>query len=260
MARGSGVRDARLRTVVVASALTGVLLGAVAFAVDPLPVRAAPGSGTSLAVPRTTATPSASRNPASSPSPRPSPVATRSPSRLPTPAGPPFTSRALLQTSELLTYGWATASELSLQDGVVRPSLLRCVRPGRLPQQHLAAYAATYQGLHTQATEQVLRYESSADADAAFGRLVDQVGGCGSADADLRVGLGTRHEPEQEGISRTVWWNVRGAATHDPMRGVLALVRVDDRLAVLYLHATVTDPATTTDVLPLMRQAGLRLV
>ena len=44
------------------------------------------------------------------------------------------------------------------------------------------------------------------------------------------------------------------------MRGVLVVVRVDDRLVALYLHATTTDPAKTTDIVPLMRQAGLRLV
>ena len=107
---------------------------------------------------------------------------------------------------------------------------------------------------------QVVRFADAAEASAALKQLVGQVGGCDDAASQRRAAVGTRHEPDLEGISETVWWNVRGARAQDPMRGVLALVRVDDRLVVLYLHATTTDPAKTTQVLPLMRQAGLRLV
>lgn len=175
-------------------------------------------------------------------------------------SGSPFTERALLQTNEFLQYGWAKASELSLQEGVVTKPLLPCLQVGSLPQEPAAAYAATYQGLHTQAAEQVVRFASEADARAALDRLVTQVAGCAGAPAERRVQVGKRHDPDLDRISETTWWNVRGSAPHDAMRGVLVLARVDDRLVALYLHATTTDPAKTTDILPLMRQAGLRLV
>ncbi len=273
MAGGADVRRRSVRAAVAGAAVAGVLLGAAAFALQPLPVRSALGASTTVPASSSTtsstapgptsttaertASPAVART-ASPPPDVPSPRAT--PSRRATPAGPAFTSRALLQTSELLEHGWAKASELSLQEGFAEASLLRCVRPDRLTQEPVAAYAATYQGLRTQATEQVVRYANVADARDAIDRLTDQVRACGSAAAGLRARVGDRHEPDLEGISSTVWWNVRGAADGDPMRGVVTLVRVDDRLVVLYLHSTGTDPAVTTDILPLMRQAGLRLV
>ena len=91
-------------------------------------------------------------------------------------------------------------------------------------------------------------------------RFADEVGRCGSVAQARRVDVGARHAPDLEGVSEAVWWNVRGTSPSDPLRGVLAVARVDDRVTVLYLHATVTDPAKTTDVVPLLRQAGLRLV
>lgn len=265
MAGGAGVRRRPARTAVAGAAAAGVLLGVAAFAIQPLPVRSALGASTTASAPTGSTRTTAARSPSpasartAGPTPdAPSPRAT--PSRRTTSAGPAFTSRALLQTSELLAHGWAKASELSLQEGFVNPSLLRCVRPDRLTQTPVAAYAATYQSLRTQATEQVVRYVSVADASAALDRLTDQVRASGSASAGLRARVGDRHEPDLEGISSTVWWNLRGAAEGDPMRGVVSLVRVGDRLVVLYLHSTGTDPAVTTDILPLMRQAGLRLV
>lgn len=252
-----------MRGLLAVAAVAGLLLGAAAFAADPLPIgpRAGaradvPVAGDSTPTDQARASDPASATPVrATSSARPSPTRVRPPT-----SGSPFTERALLQTSEFLQYGWARASELSLQEGVVTKPLLPCVRVGSLPQEPVAAYAATYQGLHTQAAEQVVRFATEADARAALDRLVKQVAGCGGATAERRVLVGTRHDPDLERISDTTWWNVRGAAPHDAMRGVLVLVRVDDRLVALYLHATTTDPAKTTDILPLMRQAGLRLV
>ena len=260
----AAVRGRRsVRGLIAVAAVAGVLLGAAAFAVDPLPLgpRAGARADVPVAGDSTPAHPAPPSEPASATpvrataSARPSPTPAR-----PTTGGSPFTERALLQTSEFLQHGWAKAAELSLQKGVVTKPLLPCVRVGSLPQEPVAAYAATYQGLHTQAAEQVVRFASTADARAARDRLVEQVAGCGGATAERRVQVGERHDPDLERISETTWWNVRGAAPDDRMRGVLVLVRVDDRLVALYLHATTTDPAKTTDILPLMRQAGLRLV
>ena len=277
MAGGVRVRR-RTGSLLAVAAVLGVLVGAGAFAVAPLPIRPQAGAvvvtaSTSGPAPATSTTPAAPASTATAaratPTPRPSSprpssssslrAASPSPSRTPV-AGPPFTERALLQTSELLQHGWAKAAELSLQPGVAMTPLLRCVRLDRLPEQPVAAYAATYQGLHTEAAEQVVRFAGTADATSAVNRLVAQVDACDEAPSSRRATVGTRHEPDLEGITDVVWWNVRGAGADDPMRGVLALVRVDDRLVALYLHATTTDPAKTTDVLPLMRQAGLRLV
>ena len=172
--------------------------------------------------------------------------------------GPPFTELALLQTSEFLEYGWGKAAELSLVKGVPRPPLLRCVDVADLPQRPVAAYAATYQGLHTLAGEQVLRYADPADAAGALDRLVAQVRGCETQPPARRVVVGERHDPRLVRISQAVWWNVRGGEG-DGTRGVLGLLRLDDRVVALELESKTTDPAVTTDIDPLLRQAGLRL-
>ncbi|GAA3549909.1 hypothetical protein GCM10022197_00900 [Microlunatus spumicola] len=277
----AGVVRGRRRTAgpLAAAAVLGVLLGSAAFAVAPLPLHGpgpsagadgpAPSSPSSPSAPgspsvsrspsagATSATPSPVRaTPTEHPSPSPSPRST--PRR--TPSGPAFTERALLQTSELLEHGWGKAAELSLERGVATKPLLPCVRPDRLPTPPIAAYVATYQGLHTEAAEQVLRLADRDEAEAAVDGFTDEVGRCGTVTSARRVTVGTRHEPDLEGVSEAVWWNVRGTSASDPLRGVLAIARVDDRVTVLYLHATATDPAKTTDVVPLLRQAGLRLV
>ena len=257
-----GVRDRRRAAVpLAAAAVLGVLLGSAAFAVAPLPVHGAGPSvrAEALSTPSPTRTPPTQRPSPSTPSsPASSPASSRTPSR--TPAGPAFTERALLQTSEFLEHGWAKAAELSLEPGAATKPLLPCVRPDQLPSEPVAAWVATYQGLHTEAAEQVVRLADRGRAEAVVDRFVDEVGRCGSASTTRRVTVGSRHAPHLEGVSEAVWWNVRGASAADPMRGVLAIARVDDRVTVLYLHATVTDPASTTDVVPLLRQAGLRLV
>jgi hypothetical protein len=237
---------------VVAAVVAGVLLGSALYLVRPLHLTASGASPSSPAGGPTPApkTPSPTRSSAP-------PSATESPR---VPSGPAFTKRALLQRSEFLQYKWGKADQLSLTTGVNKKAILRCLRPQRVTIESVAAYAATYHGRTTLAGEQVIRYYSVAEAEGVFDQLAGQVDQCADRDSTRRATVGKRHDPDLGGISQTRWWNLSGAKKGDPMRGVLVIMRVDDRLMALCLTSDSTDPEETTDIIPLMRQGGLRLV
>jgi hypothetical protein len=233
---------------VVTAVVLGVLLGSVLYLVRPLHLTASGVSPTG-----SIGSTLASKTPARSVGPT---VANKTP----VPNGPAFTKRALLQPGEFIQYKWAKADELSLTTGVSAQPILRCLRPDRITTRPVAAYAATHHGLTTLAGEQVIRYYSVAEAENVFDQLAGQVDDCADRDSTRRAKVGKRHDPDLAGISQTRWWNITGSAEGDPMRGVLVIMRVDDRLMALCLTANSTDPAKTTNIIPLMRQGGLRMV
>lgn len=249
---------------VAAAAVVGVLLGGVLYVVHPLHLASSSASlPTPVGSPAPLTTPSTPPSASASTGAPRRPASSRSPSASPSrrvPSGPPFTPRALLQSSEFLQYKWAKADELSLTTGVSAAPILRCLRPDQVRTRPVAAYAATHHGLNTLAGEQVIRYYTVADAKGVFDRLAREVDRCPGLAASRRASVGRRHDPDFDGISQTRWWNLGGVGKQDPMRGVLVIMRVDDRLMALCLTSSATDPAVTTDILPLMRQGGLRLV
>lgn len=237
---------------VAAAVVLGVLLGSMLYVVRPLHLTASGASS-----PRA----SSSTKPADPPKPRESPKPAAKTTTSPrVPSGPEFTERALLQSNEFIQAKWVKADELSLTTGVSDQPLLRCLRPDRLKTKPVAAYAATHHGLTTLAGEQVIRYYSVADAERVFAQLAKEVSQCADQGSARRAKVGKRHDPDLAGISDTRWWNLRGASKDDSMRGVLVIMRVHDRLMALCLTANSTDPAETTDIIPLMRQGGSRLI
>lgn len=248
---------------VVTAAVLGVLLGGVLYVVRPLQLTASgvrPAESAGPPVARKTPAESAGSTVASK-TPAESPGSTVAQTPTPSvPNGPVFTQRALLQSNEFMHYKWGKADRLSLTTGISAQPILRCVRPDRITIKPVAAYAATHHGLSTLAGEQVIRYHSVAEAENVFDQLAEDVGQCAEADPARQASVGQQHDPELVGISRTRWWNVRGLAKDDPMRGVLVIMRVDDRLMALCLTSNSTDPAVSTDIIPLMRQGGLRMV
>lgn len=250
---------------VVTAVVLGVLLGGLLYLVRPLHLTAsgasAPKPAGSSALPAKTfptKTLPAKTLPAKTPTARAPTTQTTSPPRVP--RGPAFTERALLQSTEFVQYGWGKADELALTTGVSAQPILRCLRPDRVTTKPVAAYAATHHGLTTLAGEQVIRYYSVSEAEHVFDQLVEQVSHCAGQGPTRRAAVGKRHDPDLAGISKTRWWNLRGSTKSDPMRGVLVIMRVDDRLMALSLTANSTDPAKTTDIIPLMRQGGLRMI
>lgn len=249
--------------------ITGTLLGAVVAGVAggvllhasvPFPGTSAqltsPQTPTSSS-PATSASPSAPTD-STSPSKKPSP--TEDPS--PTKTGPAskFTRAALLPGTDFVERGWAKADVLSLSDGVGDPASTLCTSVPSDVAGLTAAYAATYRGLNTYGAEQVVRFRTVAEAEAAFADLTTRVERC---DTDpkraARATIGTRHEPELP-LSGAVWWNTAPKEDGVSAQGVIGLVRMGDRIAYLTLASEINDPSTTVKVESLLTQAGRRLV
>jgi hypothetical protein len=124
----------------------------------------------------------------------------------------------------------------------------------------VAGYAATYASDRTSAAEVVARFDSADQAGDAYSELRAAIAGCADASSSPnRVRITGSHHPGVSGIDDLRWWNTRpleeGAA-----RGVIGIVRVGDRIALLSLSSNLSDPAETTQIESLLTQAGRRLV
>lgn len=253
--------------------ITGTLLGAVVTGVvgGVLLHGTVPFPGTARQVvssdhsTRTSADPSAEPDPGRSPIPTPSASATRSPTTRsrPSPTGPApaFTRAALLADTDFLDHGWGRAEVLSVSDGVPDPAVTLCASIPGDAHGLRSAYASTYRGLQTDGAEQVVRFRTVIAAKDAFADLTEEVEACDTAPKRReRVTLGTRHEPELRSLTESLWWGTEPAEGGVSARGMVGLVRVDDRIACVTLTSTTSDPAETVEVESLLTQAGRRLV
>lgn len=235
-----------------------------------------PGSTATTSPSASGSTPAISRTPISPPptTPRPSPSGSASPSLAtpsspsttptagPTPAdGPPFTERALLLPGEFQDRGWVSAQVVDHADDVPVPAITPCTTIDRGADGLVAAYASTYASARTRAAEVVVRFDSVGRAKDTFTTLREAVTHCADSPpaSGRRVRVGEEHRAGPSGVSDLRWWTTRpltGGAT----RGVIGLVRAQDRLLLISLDSEISDPAQTTQIESLLTQAGRRLV
>lgn len=210
---------------------------------------------------RSAASPMAPRRSPSAPTARPS-APTSSPS-VPTSspaAQPAFTRLALLTPQEFLQRGWGAARLVDRFAQIPSPAITPCAAVQPDQEGVRAGYAATYASERTEAAEVVARFDTVSRAENTFRELRAAVAGCADASvAGDRVRVVAAHHPDPGGISELRWWNTQ-ALDGGPARGVVGVVRVDDRIAVLSLRSDVTDPADTTRIESLLVRAGRRLV
>lgn len=176
------------------------------------------------------------------------------------PDEPAFTRLALLTPEEFLQRGWGAARLVDRFDHIPAPAITPCVTvPPGTPGLR-AGYAATYASDRTEAAEVVARFDTAKQAADELGVLRATVAGCANASAAPdRLRTVAAHHPTPAGTSELRWWNTR-PMDGGPARGVVGLVQVDDRVALLNLRSDVSDPAKTTKIESLLIQAGRRLV
>ncbi|MGI8459729.1 MAG: hypothetical protein ACR2LI_16660 [Propionibacteriaceae bacterium] len=219
-----------------------------------------PGPPSALATPQPSGTTAPSQSPSTSPIPSPSVSSSPSPSPSASRAAPAFTARALLQPREFLERGWAVARQVDAYDTLPSAAITPCVTVDPDSDDLVAGYAATYASDRTTAAEVVARFTSTARAAHNFTGLRTAVAGCVDAPRSLhRLRITDSHRPTTSGVDEMIWWNTR-PLDDGPDRGVVGIVRVDDRIALITLSSGERDPAVTTQITSLLAQAGLRLV
>jgi hypothetical protein len=167
---------------------------------------------------------------------------------------------ALLQPGDFLERGWGSARQVDEFDRLPSSAITPCttVEPGQDGLR--SAFAATYASQRSGAAEVVARFDDTRRAEGAYDGMRAAVAGCAdSSTAPDRVRITDSHRPRHDGISEMRWWNTRPLQS-GPARGVIGLVRVDDRVALISLRSDVSDPAETTRIASLLAEAGRRLV
>lgn len=257
------MRHKIVAAVLVAAGLVGGGLGVVLHTAWPDPFdRAGTSAPGTAPVSRTTSpSPSAgSPSPRRSATPEPSPTSP-SPSPSPSPShGPAFTRLALLGPQNFLERGWGSARQIDEYDRLPPAAITPCttVRSGQDGLR--VGYAATYASERSGAVEIVARFEDEQHATSAYDGMRADVAGCAdSSTAADRVRITDSHQPRSAQITEMRWWNTR-PLQRGSARGVIGLVRVDDRVALISLRSDVTDPAETTQITSLLTEAGRRLV
>lgn len=249
--------------VLVAAALVGAGLGVVLHATWPDPF-----SRTSVTPQPSSPTQQATVAPGSSPSPSPSPRRSAKPAPTPTSASPSpapsqepaFTRLALLQPKNFLDRGWGTARQIDEFDQLPSTAITPCTTVPSSQPGLRAGFAATYASERSGAAEIVARFDQTQQAESAFDSLRAAVAGCAdSSTAPDRVRITDTHHPQSDAVSEVRWWNTRPLESGSA-RGVIGLVRVDDRVALISLRSDVSDPAETTEISSLLVEAGKRLV
>jgi hypothetical protein len=257
------MRRSLMAGVLAASALLGGGTGAVAHEQWPGPFQRSP-QGTRTSAPATTPTPAAQATSMPTPTPTSTPTSSTNAPRPSASAATPldepaFTTLSLLTPREFLERGWGAARLVDRFDQIPSPAITPCVTVPPGTEGLRTGYAATYASERTEAAEVVARFDTSADAADEFDAMRATVAGCADASAPTgRLRMVAAHHPTPTGTSELRWWNTR-PLDDGPARGVLGLVRVDDRVAVLTLRSDVSDPAKTTKIESLLVQAGRRL-
>jgi hypothetical protein len=175
-------------------------------------------------------------------------------------ASPAFTRLALLQPPELVGLGWQVARQVDAYASVPSAAITPCTTVPADADGLVAGFAATYASNRTTAAEVVARFGSTTQAAGAFADLRVAVAGC--VDAPARSGrrrITGFHDSDGGTVSELRWWNTR-PVDDAPDRGVIGIVRVDDRVALVSLNSAMSDPAVTTRVDGLLTLAGRRLV
>lgn len=206
-----------------------------------------PGTTTS-ATSTPTGTATATRSPAT-PTPKKSATKSKSTrSSSPTTSVPAFTQAALLSPDDFMTHGWGQTTQTAQGDGLPADDIVRCTGIDPAAAGRIAAYWATYQGTQTTAAEIVARYETTEAANFAAGYSFNNANQCD--------GVTKAHAIKADGITQGTWFSYQ----KDGVRSVIAAVLVEDRLLVFSMSSAQSDPAETTSVDQLLRQAGKRLV
>lgn len=250
----------------------GLFAGFAIFRIaGPLPFAAGqPSTPSPSAPPATSASPSPTPTASPSVTPSPTPKATKSakparttapPRKAPSPSvstPPPFTEAALLQPAQFSEHGWDNATQTRFWDGFADEQITACTEVTAADGPVESAYAATYAGNLTVGAETVVRFTSTAAAEKAVIGLLDRIDVCVPAGGES-TGLKSQPmtPPAAEGLDELYLWNTTGEPNTE---GVVGLARAGDRLALVSLTSDETDPAETTEVRPLMLQAGRRLV
>lgn len=222
----------------VVAALCGVLAGTLGFhRFDPGRDASAPPSDATTPTGSATLNASPSSSASASPtSPSPSPSEDED--------GPPFTIKALLQPADWTERGWGSAEITGSLDRLPGESVTGCADTSGWGELEPVAFWATYQGDQTEAGEVVARFADADEATKAAAQAVDGIYACGGVSGD--------HEPD--GVEGG-WWETET----ETGRAVLAVTRSGDRVMVLSMESATSDPAETTDVDSLVRQATARL-
>jgi len=250
--------------------VVGVVAGVALFTgVGPIPLPNRPAS--TSRVPSDPASESGTPSPRASssapPSASSSPSRSESGTRTATPSAatsatsePPFTARALLQPAEFLERGWGSATVSKTWTQIPPVQVTSCAAPADGDGAIVAAHAATYRGRSTTAAEVVARYDTEKAAQDAVQTLIDRIAECADpADGEPDLTVEPMQVPDPDGISEVYLWNTTGPAGTST-EGAIGVARAGDRIALLSMVSTTTDPVGTTKVGSLVLQAGRRLV
>lgn len=250
------MRSGRL-LVLVAAVVAGVLVGALLFSqLGPIPLppdllAAGPGN------------PNLSPSASAGTSPPSSSLFSPSASRTPTPrqsSAPPFTKLALLQPADFLARGWGAALVDGTWDDFPPDQITSCTEIEAKDAHRVAAYAAVYRKKSTTGTEIVVRYANEATARTVMATVIERIAACAeqpTGDPDLAVNA--LAAPDPAGVSEIHLWRTTGVAG-STARGVVAIVRAGDRIALLTMISLTTDPIVDTEYASLALAAGRRLV
>lgn len=110
-----------------------------------------------------------------------------------------------------------------------------------------------YEGRTTLSVESVARFDTSNRAHAFFtSRTAAVEAGPRVTDGAWRIR--STHRPRLSGADEAIWWHVRNRIA-DPTNTIYALVRRRERIAILRMDASASDPAQTMDTPGLLRRA-----
>ncbi|MBA8794892.1 hypothetical protein FHX74_002520 [Friedmanniella endophytica] len=264
------------RGAVVAAVLAAVLAGGAtgiglhAWRPDPLGL-AGTGAEAADASPGTSGTARASASPkprrSTGPTPTATPTATTpSPSASAEPSDdstPAFTERALLQPANLTANGWKSAEMYKRYAGLPGGAITPCAEITTGDTGVVEGYAARYASSHTGAIELVARFSSESAAQREYSQLVNLVANCADSAYEPKLAVSeSSRTVEADGVDNVQWWNTTSS---DGGRGIIGIVRAQDRIAYLTMSSPDSDPDNTqpggtTDIAAVLTVAGQRLV
>ncbi len=205
--------------------------------------------------PKASSSSSRSASPSPSRSPSPSHSASSSPASDP---DPDFDRSALLRTTDFTAHGWAQARVTNSYPSLPQPPINPCaaITPGQVGL--LEGNAGAWSSSHTTAQETVALFTDTTLADKEFNRLLNQIANCTNTNVRL---AGFARTTSASGVDSIRWWNTLGP---DAARGIIGVVRTDNRVAVLSISSPDSDPddthaGGTTEVGTLLGIVGQRI-